>query len=120
MNKNILLGLIILLLLLGVFFNYNFYINNKKQALKENYNLIQVQFKIKKINYLKSKHNLNLKFVKKICNIEKFPTKIILECKNLNKNDFSNLQIIFKKAKINKFIIKKVKNKVYLKAEINK
>lgn len=119
MSKNILFGLI-LILVIGSVLNYKFYIDNKNKMVDEYKNLINIESKMKMINYLKSRYKIDLKPYKKYCNIESLSNRFILECSDLNKKDFKRVENIFKKAKIDKFSIIRSKDVVKVKLEILK
>jgi len=118
MNRNVLIGTVILLLL-GIVFNYKFYVSNKKEVLSEYSHFIEVDKKIKEITYLKSKYKFNINSLKSYCTVKSLPTKYILKCPNLDKRKFLRVEEIFKRAKISKFSIEK-KDKVNVFAEIIK
>jgi len=109
MNRNILIGIVVLLILGGVV-SYEFYISNKKQVLDEYPYLIKIRKKIEDINYLQNKYKFNINFLKNYCNIKNLPTKYVLECNNLNKRKFLVIEEIFERAKLSKFSIDKKQN----------
>lgn len=119
MSKNILFGLI-LILVIGSVLNYKFYIDNKNKMVDEYKNLINIESKMKMINYLKSRYKIDLKPYKKYCNIKSLSNRFILECSDLNKKEFKRVENIFKKAKIDKFSIIRSKDVVKVKLEILK
>jgi hypothetical protein len=93
--------------LLGVF-SFKFYINEKRTAFQNAREFVALKQKINQIVYLKNRYRykpLNIKF----CTVNELSQKAVLECKNLNKNQFNILQnIVFRgNYKINKFQIKK-------------
>ena len=118
MNRNIFVGLIVLLILLIVF-NYKFYMKTSNEVIRESRNLSNLESKMKEINYLKSKYKINLNNYKNFCNIKDIGFKYIVECKNLDKKVFLRVEDLFKKSKLYKFSIIK-KDKVDVKAEIFK
>jgi len=118
MNRNIFIGLVILLIL-GIVFNYNFYKKTSNEVISESKNLSKLESKMKEINYLKSKYKLNLNNYKKFCNIKDAGSKYIIECKNLDKKAFLRIEDLFKKSKLYKFSIIK-KDRVDVKVEIFK
>jgi len=118
MNKNILIGIIVLLIV-SIIFNYKFYISNKKNVLNEQNYLIKLEKKIKEINYLKNKYKFNINSLKKYCDIKTLPTKYIVKCSNLERNKFLKVQEIFKRTKLYRFSIEK-KDKVNIFLEIIK
>jgi len=118
MNRNIFVGLIVLLILLIVF-NYKFYMKTSNEVIRESRNLSNLESKMKEINYLKSKYKINLNNYKKFCSIKDIGSKYIVECTNLNKEAFLRIENLFRKSKLYKFNIIK-NNKVNVKAEILK
>jgi len=118
MNRNVLIGIIVLFIL-SIALNYKFYISNKKEFLNEQNYLIKLEKKIEEINYLKHKYKFNINSLKKYCDIKTLPTKYILKCSNLDRNKFLRVQEIFKRAKLSKFNIEK-KDKINVFAEIIK
>jgi len=118
MNRNIFIGLVILLIL-GIIFNYKFYVKASNEIVSESKNLSNLESKMKEINYLKSKYNINLNNYKKYCNIKDAGSKYVIECKKLDKKAFLRIENLFKKSKLYKFSIIK-KDKVDVKVEILK
>jgi len=118
MNRNILIGIIILLLL-GVIVNYKFYVSNKKEVLKEYEYLTKIEKRIKEINYLKNKYKFNIDSLKRYCSIKSLSTKYILKCPNLDRSKFLKVEEIFKQTRLSRFSIEK-RNKVNIFAEIIK
>jgi len=118
MNKNRLIA-ITLFLIFGILLSYKFYISNKKEVINEYIYLIKIKKRVEEINYLKNKYKIDLDPLKNICNIKSLSTKYILKCSNLDKNQFSKVEEIFKRAKISKFSIEK-KDKVNVLVEIIK
>ena len=118
MNRNIFIGLVILLIL-GIVFNYKFYKKTSNEVISESRNLSKLESKMKEINCLKSKYEVNLNNYKKFCNIKDVGTKYILKCKNLDKRAFLRIENLFRKSKLSKFRIVK-KDKVDVELEIFK
>ena len=118
MNRNIFIGLIVLLILL-IIFNYKFYIKTSNEVVSESKNLSNLESKMKEINYLKSKYKINVNNYKKFCNIKDAGSKYIIECKNLDKKAFLRIEDLFKKSKLYKFSIVK-KERVNVRVEILK
>jgi len=109
MNRNVFIGIIVLLIL-GSMFSYKFYIFNKNEVLSEYEYIMKLKKRIKEINYLKKENQFNINSLKKYCEIKTMPTKYILKCSNLDRNKFLRVQEIFKKVKLSKFIIEKNQN----------
>ena len=121
MNKNIVVGIIGLLILSSVV-SYKIYSNKKSQLLEKNQRLFILKNKLDKIVALQNKYkNINLNRLT-MCRVENLAEKDILECKNLDKNSFRRVEnYVFKaNVKLNKFSIEKNRDKVNLSVELMK
>ncbi len=113
MNKNIIfLSLIALVLLTAL--NVKYFLKNKNELSNELENKIEFEKKAKTILVLKNALKNRLYLVKNICQVQ----NNLIECKNLDKNKFSQLNYAIKYLNIKKFDIKKNKNFVNVHMEI--
>lgn len=123
MNKRVFL-LIVLLMFTVLIVSAKIYFNLKNKVLNENNNYLMLEKKVKEVYNLKQRYKLNknrLNFLKKYCNVINKGEKFLIECKNLNQNNFNYIQnYLFKSNfKIKSFDIDKNKT-VSIIAEIVK
>jgi ABC-type dipeptide/oligopeptide/nickel transport system permease component len=94
MNKRMFF-LVLMLLVVVLIVSVKIYFNIKNKVLNEYNYYILLEKKVKEVYNLKQKYKLNknrLNFLKKYCNVVNKGEKFLIECKNLNQNNFNNIQ----------------------------